>query len=77
MQPGDVIASGTISGPTDDSRGCLLEMSWNGTTDVTLANGKTRHFLEDGDEVIIRGFCQKNGVRIGFGEAAGTILPAV
>lgn len=77
MRPGDVIASGTISGDTPDSFGSMLELSWRGTKTVELAGGQNRKFLADGDEVIIRGYCEKNGIRIGFGECSGTVLPAI
>jgi fumarylacetoacetase len=77
LSAGDLIASGTVSGPTKDSRGCLLELSWRGTEPVTLPNGEQRRFLEDGDEVILRGFCEREGfARIGFGECRGIVLAA-
>jgi fumarylacetoacetase len=76
MRAGDLIASGTVSGATKDSRGCLLELTWRGTEPLTLPNGETRTFLADGDEVIIRGYCEKAGaVRIGLGECRGVLLP--
>jgi fumarylacetoacetase len=76
VRSGDLIASGTISGETKDSRGSLLELAWRGTEPVELPGGEVRRFLEDGDEVILRGFCRKEGfARIGFGECRGTILP--
>lgn len=77
MRPGDVIASGTISGDTPDSFGSMLELSWRGTKTVELAGGQTRKFLADGDEVIIRGYCEKDGIRIGFGECTGVVLPVI
>ncbi len=78
LQAGDLIASGTVSGPTKDSRGCLLELTWRGSEPLTLPNGETRAFLADGDEVILRGFCERAGaVRIGFGECRGSVLPAL
>jgi fumarylacetoacetase len=73
---GDLMGSGTISGPGPESWGSLLELSGNGQRPVTLAGGATRTFLEDGDEVIITGWCQGEGYRVGFGEVRGTILPA-
>ena len=73
---GDLMGSGTISGPTPESCGSLLERSWNGQRPVALADGASRSFLEDGDEVIITGWCQGDGYRVGFGEVRGTILPA-
>lgn len=77
LRPGDVLASGTISGPTPDSRGCLLERTWRGTEPLRLPDGEERRFLEDGDEVILRGWCQREGfTRIGFGSCSGTVLPA-
>ncbi len=73
---GDLYASGTISGPTPDSYGSMLEISWKGTKPVEMPDGSERKFIQDGDSVIMRGFCEKDGVRIGFGEAEGKILPA-
>ncbi len=72
---GDMCASGTISGPTPDSYGSMLELSWRGTKPLRLNDGSQRKFLLDGDTVIMRGFAQKDGIRIGFGEAAGQLLP--
>lgn len=77
LRSGDLLASGTISGPTPESRGCLLERTWGGREPLTLTDGSQRRFLEDGDEVTLTAWCQGNGYRIGFGEAAGVILPAV
>lgn len=77
MHAGDLIASGTVSGPEKSNRGCLLEMTWRGTEPLALPTGELRRFLEDGDEVILRGWCEAPGFRrIGFGECRGTILPA-
>ena len=77
LQPGDLLASGTISGETKESRGSLLELSWRGTEPVELPTGETRKFLEDGDEVIMRAYCEREGLpRIGFGECRGVVLPA-
>lgn len=73
---GDMMASGTISGPTPDSYGSMLELTWRGSKPVKLSDGSERKFVQDGDTIILRGWCEKNGVRIGFGEAAGKILPA-
>jgi fumarylacetoacetase len=74
LQPGDLFATGTISGPERDARGCLLELTWRGAEPVTLPGGETRKFLEDGDEVIMRGYCEHPGTpRIGFGECRGTV----
>ncbi len=77
IQVGDLYASGTISGPLSGSYGSLLELSWNGQKPVTLADGSERKFLADGDEVILRGFAIQDGVRIGFGECRGKVLPAL
>jgi fumarylacetoacetase len=78
LQPGDLFASGTVSGPAKDARGCLLELAWRGTEPITLPSGEQRRFLEDGDTVILRGWCEADGARrIGFGECRGTVLPAV
>ena len=77
LRPGDLIASGTVSGPARDSRGSLLERAWRGTEPVDLPTGERRTFLCDGDEVIMRGWCEREGaVRIGFGECRGTVLAA-
>jgi fumarylacetoacetase len=75
-QPGDLLASGTISGPTEAEYGSMLELSWRGEKPVPLPGDETRSFLEDGDRVIMRGYAEGNGYRIGFGTAEGTILPA-
>jgi fumarylacetoacetase len=75
LQTGDLLASGTVSGDTRESRGCLLERTWRGTEPLTLPTSETRRFLEDGDEVIMRGWCERDGVRrIGFGECRGIIV---
>ncbi len=77
LQTGDLMATGTISGEGKDARGCLLELTWRGTEPVQLPNGEERRFLEDGDEIIMKGFCEREGFRrIGFGECRGVILPA-
>jgi fumarylacetoacetase len=77
IRPGDLFASGTISGPTKESRGSLLELTWNGTEPVTLADGTTRGFLEDDDTVTITGWAPgPDGSRIGLGEVNGTIRAA-
>jgi fumarylacetoacetase len=76
MTIGDLLGSGTISGPEKDQRGSLLEISWNGTEPVELDGGVTRTFLEDGDSLVMRGWCQGDGYRVGFGAVEGTILPA-
>ena len=77
LQPGDLLASGTISGPTEDSRGCMLELTWRGANPLALANGETRKWLEDGDTLIITGWAEGDGYRIGFGEVSGRIVPAI
>ena len=77
MRVGDLLGSGTISGPTKDSRGSLLEMSWGGKEPLTLAGGATRTFLEDGDTLVLKGACHGYGYTIGFGDCSGTILPAL
>lgn len=75
---GDMCASGTISGKSPDSFGSMLELSWKGTRPIDMPDGTERKFLKDGDTVLLRGFGKgENGVRIGFGEAAGSVLPAV
>ncbi|KAF9108246.1 hypothetical protein BGX29_002389 [Mortierella sp. GBA35] len=76
MRTGDLCGSGTISGPTEDSFGSLLELSWSGAKDIQLEEGITRKFLKDNDEMILAGWCEKDGVRVGFGECHGKILPA-
>ena len=77
FQPGDLFATGTISGAGKDARGCLLELTWRGSEPITLPTGETRKFLEDGDEVIMRGYCERSGTtRIGFGECRGVVIPA-
>ncbi|HKS06739.1 MAG TPA: fumarylacetoacetase [Gemmatimonadaceae bacterium] len=75
LRTGDLIASGTVSGPAAESRGCLLEMTRKGAEPFSLPNGETRTYLEDGDEVILRGWCEREGFRrIGFGECSGRIV---
>ena len=74
---GDLMASGTISGPTPDSYGSMLELSWKGTKPLKLNDGTERKFINDNDTVIMKGYCQKDGVRIGFGEAKGKVLKAI
>jgi fumarylacetoacetase len=77
LRPGDLLGTGTISGQGRESRGCLLELTWRGAEPLTLPTGETRRFLEDGDEVIMRGYCERKGaVRIGFGDCRGVVLPA-
>jgi fumarylacetoacetase len=76
MNIGDILGSGTISGPEKDQRGSLLEISWNGTEPIELPDGAKRTFLEDGDSLVMRGWSQGDGFRVGFGEVEGTILAA-
>jgi len=87
MQPGDLLGSGTVSGPSRDARGCLLELTWDGDKDnpvpgtqrtpISLPTGEERKFLADGDEVILKGYCEREGYRrIGFGECRGIVEPA-
>ncbi|WP_375778102.1 fumarylacetoacetase [Bradyrhizobium sp. ma5] len=76
MNVGDLLGSGTISGPEKHQRGSLLEISWNGTEPVELGSGVTRSFLENGDSLVMRGWCQGDGYRVGFGDVEGTIVAA-
>lgn len=74
-QPGDLYGSGTISGPEQGEYGSMLELSWKGTRTVKVGD-EERKFIKDGDSVLISGFCERDGVRIGFGACEGTILPS-
>ena len=75
LRSGDLLASGTVSGPSKESRGCLLELAWRGSEPISLPTGEQRRFLEDGDEVILRGYCERDGfARIGFGECRGIVI---
>jgi fumarylacetoacetase len=74
---GDLMASGTISGPRPDEFGSMLELTWRGTKPIKLKDGTERKFVNDYDTVIIRGYCEKDGIRVGFGECVGTLLPAI
>jgi len=77
LQPGDLLGSGTLSGAAPDEAGSLLELTSGGKQAITLPNGERRTFLEDGDTLTLRGYCERNGaVRIGLGEVSGTVLPA-
>lgn len=77
LRPGDLLASGTVSGAGKDARGCLLELTWRGTQPLTLPTGETRRFLADGDEVVMCGHCEKpNFARLGFGECRGEVTGA-
>jgi fumarylacetoacetase len=77
LRAGDLFGTGTLSGPDADQAGSLLELSQGGKKPIHLSNGETRSFLEDGDCIVFRGYCERNGARrIGFGECRGTVLPA-
>jgi fumarylacetoacetase len=77
LRPGDLLGSGTVSGPGKGERGCLLELTWRGKESLALPTGERRAFLEDGDEVVITGWCERPGAaRIGLGECRGTVVPA-
>ena len=75
VNSGDMMGSGTISGPTPDSYGSMLELTWGGKNPIKLTDETERKFINDGDTVIMKGFCKKNGVRIGFGEVSSKLLP--
>ncbi|KDB04387.1 hypothetical protein U879_06985, partial [Defluviimonas sp. 20V17] len=77
MNVGDLLGSGTISGPVRESRGSLLELSWGGKEPLELASGGVRNFLEDGDTLTLRGVAQGPGYRIGFGECSGKVVAAM
>ncbi|PQO22526.1 fumarylacetoacetase [Rhodobacteraceae bacterium WD3A24] len=77
MNVGDLLGSGTISGPERENRGSLLELSWGGKEPVELDTGEERSFMEDGDTITLRGWCEGDGYRVGFGECGGKLLPAV
>ena len=77
MNPGDLLGSGTISGPAKSERGSLLELSWGGKEPITLDTGETRTFLEDGDTLTLRGAAKGDGYTIGFGDCSGKVLPAL
>ncbi len=76
LQPGDLLASGTISGSDEQSRGCMLELTWRGANPLKLPNDESRKWLEDGDTLAITGWCQGDDYRVGFGEVSGRVLPA-
>jgi fumarylacetoacetase len=76
LQPADLLASGTISGSTEESRGCMLELTWRGQNPLKLADSETRKWLENGDTLSITGWCQGDGYRVGFGEVSGRIIGA-
>ena len=73
---GDLLASGTISGPEEGSYGSMLEISWKGTKPVDMPDGTQRKFINDNDTIIMKGFSEKDGIRIGFGEVSTKILPS-
>jgi len=73
MNVGDLLGSGTISGPEKTQRGSLLELTWNGAEPLTFPNGAKRTFIEDGDSIAIHGWCQGQGYRVGFGTVEGTV----
>jgi len=77
VNSGDMMGSGTISGPTEDSFGSMLELTWGGQKPLKMKDGSERKFINDNDTVIIRGYCQKGNLRIGFGEVSSKLLPAV
>ncbi len=77
VRSGDMMGSGTISGPTPDSYGSMLELTWRGQNPIKLKDGTERKFINDNDTVIMRGFCENNEVRIGFGDCIGKVLPAL
>jgi fumarylacetoacetase len=77
LRSGDLLGSGTISGPTPEAYGSLLELCWKGERPIVFPNGETRRFLQDGDRLTLTGWCQGHGYRVGFGECSGRILPAL
>ena len=77
LRPGDLLGTGTLSGPEEGQQGALIEITRSGKDPLELPNGETRAFLEDGDTVILKAWCEREGAaRIGFGDATGTVLPA-
>lgn len=77
MNVGDMCASGTISGPTPDSYGSMLEITWRGSKPVAMPDGTERKFIQDGDTVVMKAYCESNGARVGFGEVRTKVLPSV
>ena len=75
VQVGDLYASGTISGPDPESFGSMLELTWRGAKPIKMADGSERKFINDGDTVTMKGYAEKNGVRVGFGEVSAKVLP--
>lgn len=76
MRVGDLLGSGTISGPEKENRGSLLELSWGGKEPITLETGETRSFIEDGDTLTLTGAAKGDGYQIGFGDCVGTVTAA-
>lgn len=76
VRPGDLYASGTVSGKEPGEFGSLIETTWNGRDPIVLPDGSERRFLEDGDEVVMRGWCEADGIRVGFGECRGVVIPS-
>ena len=76
VKVGDMMGSGTISGQTEDSFGSMLELAWAGTKPLTFGDGSTRVFIEDYDTVTMRGYAEKEGMRVGFGAVATQVLPS-
>ena len=77
LVPGDLIGTGTVSGPGEDAHACLLEITARGKQPLTLPGGEQRSFLEDGDEIVLRGYCERDGYRrVGLGECRGVVLSA-
>ena len=78
LQPGDLLGTGTLSGPTASEAGALIELTVGGKQPISLPSGETRAFLEDGDSIMLRAHCEKSGAaRLGFGTCTGTVLPAL
>jgi fumarylacetoacetase len=77
MRAGDLLGTGTISGPKPEEYGSMLELSWKGSKQVSVGGGAVRKFLQDGDTVNMRGYAQAENFKVGFGDCAGTILPAI
>jgi len=77
LNVGDMMASGTISGKSKDSYGSMLELSWGGKKNIELNDGSSRTFIEDYDSVIMRGYCEKDNIRVGFGEVKSKLLPSI
>jgi fumarylacetoacetase len=77
LRAGDLLASGTISGATPDSRGSMLELAWRGSQPLSLPSGETRAFLADGDRVTMTAWCEGDSYRVGFGEVTARVLPAL